>query len=488
MPWDVFLSYAAEQRFQIANPLAAALRARGVHVWQDRDELSIGDELHDELNKGISQSRFGIAIISPEYLQKHYTMKELKALLLKEEKDGKVLLPILAGLSHEALAKDQPLLATKITAQWEGSAEDMAAEIHGIILPYITPAGGGVEPKVQAELAEYLYWYSDQYANAIRLIGGGSQHFHYDDIVCTLSSAEYVMPKEIAETRSEVLSRLIDQAQQRKQDFFDGPCARLLSAWASVANSLTEDRKLSLEFGPLGWHDYSVVREFTDNLARKGGHALVSQFIDLQRLAQTQSVTESRLSNIVDTATTLVTTDGYLLFSRRGLSVSAAAGWHTSAIAENINRHKDRWADDATEVLPLPFRAVIRGAGEELSPTIQAVFAKQPRQLICTGLSFDLHSYHPDLLFLGAVDRSLSDVISTCRHVRGKDWHEGQVRACSISDSESLRDILSVPTWTGGGKASLIRAIEYISAVAIESGTSPLAVCQSLGASLRRSR
>lgn len=41
--WDVFISYASEDRDAVAAPLAQSLEELGLRVWFDRSELKVGD-------------------------------------------------------------------------------------------------------------------------------------------------------------------------------------------------------------------------------------------------------------------------------------------------------------------------------------------------------------------------------------------------------------------------------------------------------------
>jgi hypothetical protein len=50
--WDVFISHATEDKAAIAQPLAEALRARGLRVWYDDFSLRLGDGLRNQLTVG----------------------------------------------------------------------------------------------------------------------------------------------------------------------------------------------------------------------------------------------------------------------------------------------------------------------------------------------------------------------------------------------------------------------------------------------------
>jgi hypothetical protein len=75
--WDVFISHASEDKDAVAIPLAQVLRRAGLRVWLDRQELRIGDSLHEKIDEGLANSRYGIVVISPSFLTKRFPRKEL---------------------------------------------------------------------------------------------------------------------------------------------------------------------------------------------------------------------------------------------------------------------------------------------------------------------------------------------------------------------------------------------------------------------------
>jgi hypothetical protein len=50
--------------------LAAALRDRHVEVWYDEFSLKVGDSLRAKIDEGLSQSDFGVVIVSPAFFKK----------------------------------------------------------------------------------------------------------------------------------------------------------------------------------------------------------------------------------------------------------------------------------------------------------------------------------------------------------------------------------------------------------------------------------
>ena len=68
--WDVFISHASEDKNDVVRPLALAMQNHGLRVWYDEFELRIGDSLRRKIDQDISQSAFGIVILSEAFLRK----------------------------------------------------------------------------------------------------------------------------------------------------------------------------------------------------------------------------------------------------------------------------------------------------------------------------------------------------------------------------------------------------------------------------------
>ncbi len=65
--WDVFISHASEDKETIAKPLAKILIHNGLSVWLDQHELFLGDSLRRKIEEGLSNSRFGVVILSKNF-------------------------------------------------------------------------------------------------------------------------------------------------------------------------------------------------------------------------------------------------------------------------------------------------------------------------------------------------------------------------------------------------------------------------------------
>jgi len=127
--FDFFISYASEDR-DVAEAMDTALSARGLNVWRDRGQLTIGDSLTAEINNGLAASRFGIVILSRAFLRKNWPQAELNALQARAITEGKkVILPIRRDLTHEEMSRHLPLLGDKLTIAINENLDEVVAEI-----------------------------------------------------------------------------------------------------------------------------------------------------------------------------------------------------------------------------------------------------------------------------------------------------------------------------------------------------------------------
>ena len=128
--WDVFISYASEDEDAFVRRLAAALQSLGVSVWYAPFSLRSGDSLSRSIDKGLSSSRFGLAIISQHFLRKPWPEYELRGLVAREIGEDKVLLPIWHGVTRREVLEFSPSLADKVALKTEGlSAQDIAIQM-----------------------------------------------------------------------------------------------------------------------------------------------------------------------------------------------------------------------------------------------------------------------------------------------------------------------------------------------------------------------
>ncbi|GAB6139966.1 hypothetical protein JCM14076_06950 [Methylosoma difficile] len=129
MNYDIFVSHASEDKDEIARPLALLLQKYGILVWLDDFELTLGDSLRRSIDYGLSQSHFGVVILSHAFFAKEWPQKELDALVAREDGQGKVILPIWHNLGKNDIIKYSPLLADKLAASTSKGLPNVADKI-----------------------------------------------------------------------------------------------------------------------------------------------------------------------------------------------------------------------------------------------------------------------------------------------------------------------------------------------------------------------
>lgn len=132
--WDLFISHASEDKDMVAIPLAQVLRRAGLRVWLDRQEIRIGDSLHEKIDEGLANSRYGVVILSPSFLAKRFPRKELDGLLAREDaSERKVILPVWHQLDKATLAEYSPILANRLAGNTANGIPFVASEIINVV-------------------------------------------------------------------------------------------------------------------------------------------------------------------------------------------------------------------------------------------------------------------------------------------------------------------------------------------------------------------
>lgn len=132
--YDVFISHASEDK-SFVEPLVSALKAADIKVWYDKDRMTWGDDLRSSIDKGLSNSRFGIVVFSKAFLKKRrWTEHELNGLFVKERDGEKVILPIRHGVTQDDLAKYSSSFVDRIAMDSsKNSVEEIVANLKSLL-------------------------------------------------------------------------------------------------------------------------------------------------------------------------------------------------------------------------------------------------------------------------------------------------------------------------------------------------------------------
>ena len=110
--YDVFVSHANDNKQAFVDALSAGLNRLGIKVWYDSSVLDWGDDWKTKIEEGLAKSRFGIVVLSPQFIDREWTTKELQELLNRQnERHEKVVLPLLYNLTVDDMKAKYPDLA-----------------------------------------------------------------------------------------------------------------------------------------------------------------------------------------------------------------------------------------------------------------------------------------------------------------------------------------------------------------------------------------
>ena len=114
--YDVFISHAWEDKKDFVDDFVKDLNSLGVTTWYDKSQILWGDSMRKKIDEGLKKSRFGIVILSPNYIAegKYWTKAELDGLFQLESINGKKLLPIWHKLTKKEVMDFSPTIAGKL--------------------------------------------------------------------------------------------------------------------------------------------------------------------------------------------------------------------------------------------------------------------------------------------------------------------------------------------------------------------------------------
>ena len=133
--WDIFISHAGEDKDAVARPLAERLRSLGLKVWYDEFTLSLGDSLRQSIDYGLANSRFGVVVLSPNFLAKNWPKKELDGLFSRETEGEKVILPVWHNIDQAGLSKHSPMMADRIAVSTSKGLDTVVKGIMKVVDP-----------------------------------------------------------------------------------------------------------------------------------------------------------------------------------------------------------------------------------------------------------------------------------------------------------------------------------------------------------------
>lgn len=128
----LFISHASEDKMDFVRPLAEALR-EDFDVWYDEYQLTLGDSLSRQINRGLAACDYGVVVLSHAFFSKEWPQKELDGLEALETTSRKVILPIWKDIDKERVAAYSPILAGRLAVASNKGVSEVVAEIRRAI-------------------------------------------------------------------------------------------------------------------------------------------------------------------------------------------------------------------------------------------------------------------------------------------------------------------------------------------------------------------
>lgn len=138
--YDVFVSHAWEDKEDFVDEFVDELKKQGFKVWYDTNKLKWGDSMREKIDKGLAKSRYGVVVLSPNYIAEHkyWTKAELNGLFQVESINGKVILPIWHNLTKKQVVEYSPIIADrKAMTTASMTAEEIAVQLKELFTPEV---------------------------------------------------------------------------------------------------------------------------------------------------------------------------------------------------------------------------------------------------------------------------------------------------------------------------------------------------------------
>ena len=133
--YDVFISHAFEDKEDFVEEFVMALKKINISVWYDNSQMKWGDSMREKIDAGLKKSKFGIVILSPNYIRegKYWTKTELNGLFQMETINGKTILPIWHNLTKKQVVDYSPTIADrKALTTASMTAQEIALELKAL--------------------------------------------------------------------------------------------------------------------------------------------------------------------------------------------------------------------------------------------------------------------------------------------------------------------------------------------------------------------
>ncbi|WP_392564400.1 reverse transcriptase domain-containing protein [Orbus wheelerorum] len=128
--YDIFLCHASEDKEEIVNPLCQVLRKNNINIFVDSEQIKWGDSLVEKINEALKKSRYVLAILTANSIEKTWPLKELNSVLSNELATKTTKLLTLVKEGDENLVENKlPLLTDKLFLTYKGDPEEVVIQL-----------------------------------------------------------------------------------------------------------------------------------------------------------------------------------------------------------------------------------------------------------------------------------------------------------------------------------------------------------------------
>lgn len=128
--YDIFICHASEDKDNVAIPISEACEKIGIHAFIDKKYIKWGDSLTGKINHALGRSKYVLAILSENSVDKTWPSKEINAAIARELAGKQIILPLIVGspdLSPLSLLED------KIHIPWSDNPNEIALRIKELV-------------------------------------------------------------------------------------------------------------------------------------------------------------------------------------------------------------------------------------------------------------------------------------------------------------------------------------------------------------------
>lgn len=123
--YDAFICHASEDK-DVVRTIVYYLEKENCKVWFDEIELTVGDSLRQEIDRGLAIANYGIVVLSKAFFAKKWTQYVLDGLVSRQMEGRKVILPVWHGITKSDVLEYSPSLADKVAVMSDENPRTIA--------------------------------------------------------------------------------------------------------------------------------------------------------------------------------------------------------------------------------------------------------------------------------------------------------------------------------------------------------------------------